>query len=159
MKKSLSAIPNGYHSITPYLIVNNALHAIEFYKKIFHATEIFCMKNPDGKIGHAELKIGDSTIMLADEFPEMECFSPKTLGGSPIGILLYLEDVDTVTENAVKAGAEIIKPLENKFYGDRSASIKDPFGHNWTLATHIEDVTEEEMTRRAKEFFESQKSK
>jgi len=140
--------PSQYHSLTPYLIVQGASKAIDFYKNAFGATEIFRMPMPDGRVGHAELKIGDAVLMLADEYPEMGAVSPSSLGNSPVGILLYVADTDTVTNKAVSLGATIEKPLANQFYGDRSATIKDPFGHKWTIATHIEDVSPEEIERR-----------
>jgi len=146
---SVKPIPDGYHSITPYLIIKGAAEAIEYYKKSFGAVELFRMAAPDGKIGHAEIKIGDSPIMLADEYPEMGFLSPKTLGGSPVGIMIYVPDVDTVYKQSLAAGGEEIKPLQDQFYGDRSGTLKDPFGHVWTIATHKEDVSEEEMKKRA----------
>lgn len=149
MSDTVKPIPEGYHSVTPYLIIKGAADAIEFYKKAFGATELLRMGQPDGKIGHAEIKIGDSPIMLADEFPEMKYVGPKTLGGSPVSLMIYVEDVDTVFNRALAAGAETQRPLENKFYGDRGGSLIDPFGHVWHIATHVEDVPEEEMHRRA----------
>lgn len=149
MSSTVKPIPDGYHSVTPYLIIKNAADAIEFYKKAFGATELLRMSQPDGKVGHAEIKIGDSPIMLADEFPEMGHKSPATLGGSPVSLMIYVEDVDAVFNKAVAEGAEAQRPLENKFYGDRSGSLIDPFGHLWHIATHIEDVPEEEMHKRA----------
>ena len=146
---NVKPIPEGYHSVTPYLSIKGAAAAIDFYKQVFGATELFRMAGPDGKIGHAEIKIGDSPIMLADEYPEMEFVSPQTLGGSPIGLMIYVDDVDTMFKNAISGGAKEIKPLENQFYGDRSGTLKDPFGHVWTVATHIEDIAPEEMERRA----------
>lgn len=142
-------IPEGYHSVTPYLSIKGAAAAIDYYKQVFGATELFRMPGPDGKIGHAEIKIGNSPIMLADEFPEMEFVSPKTLGGSPVGLMIYVDDVDTMYKQAISAGAQEIKPLQNQFYGDRSGTLKDPFGHVWTVATHIEDVPPEELEQRA----------
>jgi PhnB protein len=150
MASAIKPIPEGYHSVTPYLIINGAADAIEFYKKAFGATELLRMPYPDGKIGHAEIKIGDSPIMLADEVPDMKYLSPKTLGGSPVSILLYVEDVDTVFNRAVAAGATQDRPVEDKFYGDRAGSLIDPFGHTWHVATHKEDVTPEEMELRSK---------
>jgi PhnB protein len=150
MASAIKPIPEGYHSVTPYLIINGAADAIEFYKKAFGATELLRMPYPDGKIGHAEIKIGDSPIMLADEVPDMKYLSPKTLGGSPVSILLYVEDVDTVFNRAVAAGATQDRPVEDKFYGDRAGSLIDPFGHTWHVATHKEDVTPEEMEQRSK---------
>jgi PhnB protein len=142
-------IPDGYHTATPYLIVNGAAKALAFYQQAFGAKELFRMEQPGGKIGHAEFKIGDSPIMLADEFPEMGARSPQSLGGTPVSILLYVENVDKMTEQAVAAGAKILRPLKNQFYGDRSATLADPFGHTWHIATHIEDVSSEEMSKRA----------
>jgi PhnB protein len=140
-------IPDGYHSVTPYLIVDGAADAIEYYKKAFGATELFRMDH-EGKVGHAELKIGDSPIMIADEYPQMGYRSPKALGGTPVSIMIYVEDVDTVYKRAMDAGATEVKPLQDQFYGDRSGTLTDPFGHVWTIATHKEDVSMEEMNRR-----------
>ena len=142
-------IPDGYTTATPYLIVKGAAEAIEFYKRVFGATEILRMADPQGRVGHAEMKIGDSVIMLADEHPSMGYRSPRSLGGSSISILLYLEEVDRVFERAVKAGARALRPVTDQFYGDRSGTLEDPFGHVWTVATHVEDVAPEEMKRRA----------
>lgn len=144
---NVKPIPEGYHSVTPYLIIKGAADAIEFYKKAFGATELFRMEN-DGKVGHAEIKIGDSPIMLSDEHPEMGYVSPKTLGGSPVGIMIYVEDVDTTFNRAIKSGGVETKPLQDQFYGDRSGTLTDPFGHVWTVATHKEDVAPEEMEKR-----------
>jgi PhnB protein len=144
---NVKSIPDGYHSVTPYLIIQGAAAAIEFYKKAFGATELFRMEH-EGKIGHAEIKIGDSPIMLADEHPEMGHVGPKTLGGSPVGIMIYVDDVDTVFNQAIESGGEQVKPLQDQFYGDRSGVLTDPFGHVWTVATHKEDVTPEEMGKR-----------
>lgn len=142
-------IPPGYHTVTPYLITKGAGDAIEFYKKAFGATETFRMTLPDGKtIGHAEIKIGTSPVMLADEAPDRGVRSPKSYGGTPLSLLLYVENADAVFEQAVAAGAEVLSPLENKFYGDRMGTIADPFGHHWTIGTHVEDVSEEEMRKR-----------
>ena len=142
-------IPEGYHSVTPYLYVGDAARAIEFYQKVFGAKELFRMDAPGGKIGHAEIMIGDSHVMLADECPEMDSYSPQKFGGSPVGLLLYVEDVDALAESAVAAGAKMLEPLEDKFYGDRMGKLEDPFGHIWAIATHMEDVSPEEMERRA----------
>ena len=142
-------IPDGYHTATPYLIVNDAAQAIEFYKKAFGATELLRMAKPDGKIGHAEIRIGDSTIMLADEFPEMGARSPQSFGGSPVSIFLYVENVDAVFAQTVAAGAVVQRPVADQFYGDRMGGVKDPFGHAWYIATHVEDVSPEEMRKRA----------
>ena len=149
MTASKSHIPEGYHSITPYLHITGAARAIEFYKDIFGATELMQMPDPSGKIAHAEIKIGSSLVMLADEFPDMDIRSPQSYGGSPVGLLLYVEDVDAVTERAVAAGAKLLSPPEDKFYGDRMCKLADPFGHIWAIATHKEDVSPEEMERRA----------
>ncbi len=149
MAAKVRYVPEGYHTATPYLIVNNGAAAIDFYKKAFGARELVRMPDPSGKkIGHAEIKIGDSPIMLADESPEMNARSPQTLGGSPITILLYVEDVDTFMKEAVRAGGKLERPIEDKFYGDRSGSLKDPFGHTWHISTHKEDVSPEEMKKR-----------
>jgi PhnB protein len=145
---TVKPIPEGYHTATPYLIVNDAAGAIDFYQRAFGATEVMRFDH-GGKIGHAEIRIGDSPIMLADEHPEMGARSPQTLGGSPITILLYVEDVDAVFTQAVAAGAKVQRPVEDKFYGDRAGSVEDPFGHVWHIATHKEDLTLEEMYKRA----------
>jgi len=140
-------IPDGYHSVTPYLIIKGASDAIEFYKKAFGATELFRMDH-EGKVGHAELKIGDSPIMLADESTEMGYKSPTTLGGTPVSIMIYVNDVDTIFKQAIGAGGEQQKAVQDQFYGDRSGTLKDPFGHVWHVATHVEDVSPEEMEKR-----------
>lgn len=142
-------IPEGYHSVTPYLSLQNASAAIEYYKKAFGAEETVRMEGPDGKIGHAELKIGDSFIMLADEFPGTESRSPKSLGGVSSSLMIYIEDVDSVFKRAIAAGGKQTRPVTDQFYGDRSGTLVDPFGHVWTVATHVEDVEPEEMGRRA----------
>jgi PhnB protein len=152
MSGKVKPIPDGYHSVTPYLIVNGGAAAIEFYKKAFGATEVMRMPGPDGKVGHAEIRIGDSVVMLADEHPEMGAKSPQTIGGSPVSILLYVEDVDPVFRQAVAAGAKIQRPIEDKFYGDRMGTVDDPFGHIWHVATHTKDVTPEEMKKAAAEL-------
>ena len=148
---AVKPIPEGYHSVTPYLIIKGAADAIEFYKKAFGATELFRFPAPDGKIGHAEIKIGDSPIMLADEFAEMGYKGPRALGGSPVSLMLYLEDVDTVFNRAVEAGASVKEAVQDKFYGDRTGTLTDPFGHVWHVSTHKEDVSMEEMEERAKQ--------
>jgi PhnB protein len=140
-------IPEGYHSVTPYLITKGAADALEYYKKAFGAIELFRMDH-GGKIGHAEIKIGDSPIMLADEYPEMGYVSPKTLGGTPVSIMIYVPDVDTTYKQAIDAGGVELKALQDQFYGDRSGTLTDPFGHVWTVATHVEDVSPEEMEKR-----------
>lgn len=145
---SVKPIPDGYHTVTPYLIVRGAAQAIEFYKKAFNATELLRMGSHDERIGHAEIQIGDSKVMLADEFPDMGARSPETVGGSSVGIVLYVENVDALFKQALAAGAKEEKPIVDQFYGDRSGTLRDPFGHQWTLNTHKEDVTPEEMKRR-----------
>jgi PhnB protein len=142
-------IPEGYASITPYLYLSDAARAIDFYKAAFGASEVFRMEDPDGKVGHAELRIGGSVLMLADEYPEIGAKAPHAYGGSPMSLLLYVEDVDRVVQRSLEAGATPVRPVKNQFYGDRSGSILDPFGHTWTIATHIEDVAPEEMMKRA----------
>lgn len=145
-------IPDGYHSVTPYLIVKGASEAIDFYQRAFGATEIMRMPGPDGRIGHAELQIGNSRIMLADEHPEASAYAPQSAGKSGIGFCLYVEDADAVVAKAVEAGGKIQRPLQNQFYGDRSATLEDPYGHVWTVATHIEDVSPDEMQRRMEDM-------
>ena len=142
-------IPAGYHTIIPYLSIKGAADAIEFYKKAFGATESMRMAQPDGRIGHAELQLGDSRVMLADEFPEMDFRSPRSMGGSPVHIHMYVEDVDTVVGRAVAAGAKVVRPIQDQFYGDRSGTVADPYGHVWHVSTHTEDVSPEEMRKRA----------
>ncbi|HYL72253.1 MAG TPA: VOC family protein [Candidatus Dormibacteraeota bacterium] len=148
-------IPDGYRTATPYLIIKGAADAIEFYKKAFGAAELLRMADPQGRVGHAEIKIGDSVIMLADEHPSMGYRGPRSLGGSSVSILLYLPDVDDVFARAVKAGAKAQRAVANQFYGDRSGTLEDPFGHVWTVATHVEDVAPEEMKRRAEAAMKS----
>jgi len=135
------------------LIINGAARALEFYKQAFGATEMVRMAGPDGKVGHAEIRIGDSQIMLADECPEMQARSPQALGGTPVSLMLYLEDSDSVIARAVSAGAKVLRPAQDQFYGDRSGTIADPFGHTWIIATHQEDVSPEEMRKRAAALF------
>jgi PhnB protein len=151
MTKKVSPIPEGYNSITPYLIIKGAAQAIDYYKEVFGATELFRMDGPDGKVGHAELKIGESRIMLADENPDMGTGheSAARIGASPVSLYLYIPDVDLVVERAVAAGAKILKPVQDQFYGDRSGFIQDPFGHLWGVATHVEDVAPQELEERA----------
>jgi PhnB protein len=141
-------IPVGYHTATPYLIVKNAAAALDFYKRAFGATESMRLADPSGKVGHAEIKIGDSTIMLADEFPEMGILAPQAPRSAGVSILLYVEDVDAQFRQALAAGATQLRPVKDQFYGDRSGTLADPFGHVWSLATHKEDVTTEEVYRR-----------
>ena len=147
-------IPEGYHTITPYLVVRNATRAIDFYKRAFGAKELSRMEGPQGKIGHAELKIGDSIVMLSDEMPGTNSRSPEALGGSGCGLFLYVENVDTVYNQAVTAGAKPDQRPADMFWGDRFGKLIDPFGHSWSLATHKEDVSPEEMRKRSREFME-----
>ena len=149
MTTKVKPIPEGYHTITPYLIVKDGPRAIEFYKKAFGAQELFRMPGPDGNIAHAELQIGNSRFMLGTESPQMGSRSPETLKGTPVGLFLYLEDVDTAYKRAVDAGAKAQQPPQDMFWGDRYGKVADPFGHEWQLATHKEDVTPEEVGRRA----------
>jgi PhnB protein len=142
-------VPDGYHSVTPYLIVDGGAKAIDFYKRVFGATERMRMPGPGGKVGHAELTIGDATIMLADEHPEMGARGPGAFGGAAVSLHLYVPDVDATVKAATGAGAKVLRPVENKFYGDRSGTIEDPFGHHWHVSTHVEDVPPAEMARRA----------
>jgi PhnB protein len=151
MAAKAKPIPEGYHTITPYISVRGAAEAIAFYKQAFGAKELFRMPMPDGRVGHAELQIGDSRLMLADEMPEMPDIvarSPKGLGGTTFGINLYVADVDAQFKQAVASGAIVKRPVKDQFYGDRSGTLEDPFGHVWTLATHVEDVSPEELDRR-----------
>jgi len=147
----VKTIPDGYSSVTPYLIVTGAANALDYYKMAFDAQEIMRMPGPDGKIMHAELQIGSSRIMLADESQQMEHKSPQTLGGSGTGLMLYVTDVDDTLQRAVSGGGKVVQPVKNQFYGDRSGTLSDPFGHQWTIATHVEDVAPEEMKRRMDE--------
>jgi PhnB protein len=150
MSKAISPVPAGYHSVTPYLCVKGAAKAIEFYGKAFGATELTRMAQPDGRIAHAEIEIGDSRLMLADEFPEMGFVAPKGGERTPVMLHLYLADVDTVFARAVEAGATSVRPIADQFYGDRGGMLADPFGHYWYVSTHVEDVPEDEMQRRMK---------
>jgi PhnB protein len=149
MATTVKPIPDGYNQAIPYLSCKNAGSAIEFYKKAFGATELMRMASPDGKVGHAEIKIGDARIMIADEFPEMDVRSPQSLGGTPVGIHIYVTDVDALAQRAEAAGATVQRPVADQFYGDRSVTLGDPFGHRWFFATHKEDVPPEELQRRA----------
>lgn len=144
----VKAIPDGYEGVTPYLICRNASAAIDFYKRAFGAEELFRIDN-DQMVGHAELKIGGAIIMLADEHPDMGALSPESIGGTPVSLMIYVEDVDAFAERAIGEGAEVIKPVQDQFYGDRSGYFKDPFGHQWSFATHIEDLSPEELNERA----------
>ncbi len=147
-KGKVKPIPEGYHSVTPYLIVDGAAKALDFYTRVFGATERMRIPGPGGKVGHAEISIGDSLIMLADEHPEMGARGPRAFGGSSVSLMLYVQDVDATVKTAVAAGARLLRPVEDKFYGDRSGTIEDPFGHQWHVSTHIEDVPPDEMERR-----------
>ncbi len=148
MTSKVKPIPEGYHTVTPYLIIKDAASAIEFYKKAFRATEVMRMTDPSGKVLHAEIKIGDSPIMMSDEFPEMDARSPQSFGGSPVSIHLYVEDIDTLASQAIAAGAKVLRPVQDQFYGDRSGTFADPFGHVWHISTHKEDVSPEEIRKR-----------
>jgi PhnB protein len=145
---AVKPIPDGYATATPYLIARDAPRAIEFYKQAFGATELLRCADPNGKVGHAEIKIGNSIIMLADEFPGMDVRGPLALGGSPVGILLYVEDAEARFNQAIAAGATVKRPMKDQFYGDRSGTLTDPFGHVWTIATHVRDVSHEEILRQ-----------
>ena len=147
---AVKPIPEGYHSVTPYLIINGAGEAIEFYKKAFGASELFRIPAPGGKIGHAEINIGDSRIMLADEYPEMGYKSPSSWGGTAVSLMIYVADVDSVYQQAIAAGGKEKRAVKDEFYGDRLGTMEDPFGHVWHIATHKEDISMEEMERRAK---------
>jgi PhnB protein len=149
---AVKPIPAEYHTATPYLIVNDAAKAIEFYKRGLGATERMRFAAPGGKIGHAEVKIGDSIIMLADEHPEMGYRSPQSIGGTPVSIFLYVDDVDRLFKQAIGAGAKELRPVKDQFYGDRSGTFSDPFGHVWSIGTHKEDVSPEEIHRRMEEM-------
>jgi PhnB protein len=154
---SIKAIPAGHHTASPYLTIKNAAEALEFYKKAFGANEIYKLMMPDGRLGHAEMRVGDSIIMMADEFPEYGGKAPQTLGGSPVSIYLYVEDVDAFFKKALAAGAKERKPVMDQFYGDRSGQLEDPFGHLWWVATHKEDVAPEEIQKRAEAMFAGKK--
>jgi PhnB protein len=149
MKTEVKPIPEGYHSVTPYLILSGAGDAIAFYTKALGAEEVMRLADPGGKVHHAEISIGDSRVMLADEHPEIQALSPKSVGGSPVSIHLYVEDVDAAVERAVVAGAKLVRPVADQFYGDRVGGIEDPFGYRWFIATHKEDLTMDEIRRRA----------
>ena len=146
------AIPAGYHTVTPYLIVDGAAAAIDYYQRAFGATESLRLDCGNGKIGHAEIKIGDSTVMLADEFPDMGARGPQAFGGTPVSLLLYVEDADAMVQRAIDAGGKEVRPVKDQFYGDRSGMVSDPFGHIWTIATHKEDLAPQEINRRFEEI-------
>src|SRR5919106_2499077 len=156
MSGKVKAIPEGYEGATPYLIMKGAASALEFYKKAFGATEIMRIPAPGGTVGHAEIKIGKAIIMLADEFPEMNHRSPQSFGGTPVSIMVYVQDVDAFVKRAVAAVAKVLTPVVNKFYGDRSGSLEDPFGHQWHFSTHVEDVAPDELAKRAEGFMKEQ---
>ena len=158
MTSKVKPIPEGYTAPTPYLIVNGAAAAIDFYKMAFGAKEVMRMPGPDGKIGHADLLVGGGHVMLADESPEMGHRGPRSFGGSPVSLVLYVEDVDGVVKQAVGAGATLTRPVKNEFYGDRTGGLTDPFGHIWYVMTHVEDVSNEEMEKRAAAMAESMKA-
>jgi len=156
--ESNKKIPEGYHSITPVLIVKDGNAAIEFYKKGSDVEERHRMKSPDGRVAHAELKLGDSIFMLSDEYPEMKCHSPNSIGGNPVSMYVYVEDVDELFNKAISAGAKVLDPVKDQFWGDRHGRLEDPFGHLWSIATHKKDLSEEEMRKAAEAAF-SQMSK
>ena len=143
-------IPEGYHTIVPYLLVRNAAAAMDYYKKAFGAEEITRFAQPDGRIGHGDMKIGDSHFMLADEFPDMGYVGPETLGGTTFGMALYVDNVDEIFQRAIDNGGKVERAVADQFYGDRTGTLIDPFGHKWTISTHIEDLTDEEMKEREK---------
>ncbi len=150
-------IPDNYTAVTPYITVKGAANAIAFYKKAFGAEESYRLDGPDGKVMHAEIRIGGAAVMLHDEMPQWQALSPQTIGDSASSLMLYVKDVDAVVKRAVEAGATLTMPVADQFYGDRCGSVKDPFGHKWSIATHIEDVPPEEIERRARKMFEEQK--
>jgi PhnB protein len=148
-KARVQPIPKGYHDVTPYLSIRGAAQAIEFYKKALGAAEVMRMPGPEGKLGHAEIRIGGSRVMLSDEYPEMDFLGPQTRGGTSVHLHVYVRDVDSVVARAVAAGAKLLRPVDNKFYGDRTGTLQDPFGHVWHVSTHVEDVPPKEMKKRA----------
>ncbi len=151
-KPPAKPVPDGYHALTPYLCVKGAAAALDFYALAFGAREVMRLEQPDGRVGHAEMKIGDSHFMLADEFPEMGHLGPRTIGGTPVSLLLYVDDVDEVFARALEAGATEKRAVADQFYGDRNGVLEDPFGHVWSIATHKEDLTPEELQRRLREM-------
>lgn len=153
MTNKAKPVPDGYHTVTPYLTIRGAAAAIEFYKRAFGAAEMMRIADANGKVGHAEIRIGDSLIMLSEEMPEMGILSPESIGGSPVTIHLYVDDVDALASRAVAAGAKLLRPVEDQFYGDRGGKLADPYGHRWWIATHIEDVSPEEIRKRAAAMF------
>jgi PhnB protein len=152
-------IPEGYEGATPYLIVHDAPGAIQFYEKAFGATEVMRFADPSGKIGHAEVKIGQALVMLADEYPDMDIRGPRTYGGSPVKIALFVPDVDAFVKRAIDAGAKVVRPVQDQFYGDRSGQLEDPYGHVWNISTHKEDVAPEEMHKRFAAMMKEQGAK
>lgn len=150
-------VPEGYSTVTPYLIVRDGAKALDFYKRAFGGKEIYRLAAPDGKVLHAEMQIGNSRLMMADEVPQMGARSPQAIGGTPVSILLYVEDVDARVQQATAAGAKVVRPLQDQFYGDRSGTLEDPFGHVWTIATHIEDVPPAEIQKRAEAMMKQRK--
>lgn len=153
MSTRVSPIPSGYHSVTPYLLIRGASDAIAFYVKAFDATEVLRLTGPDGRIGHAEIRIGNSQVMLADEHPEMDVLGPQSRGGTSVSLLIYVEDADKVFQQAIQAGATELRPLCDQFYGDRSGTITDPWGHIWSIASRVEDVSLEEIQQRFQELY------
>jgi uncharacterized glyoxalase superfamily protein PhnB len=153
MAKKAKAIPPGYHTVTPSIVVAGADRALDFYKKAFGAEEIMRFPGPDGTIMHAEMRIGDSVVMLGDEMPEQGGRSPKSIGGTPVSFFVYRENVDAAWQQAVDAGAKTIMPLADQFWGDRTGCLEDPFGHRWWLAQHVQDLTAEELQKNAESFF------
>jgi PhnB protein len=149
MSARVKSVPDGYHTITPYLIVNGAAAAIAFYTRAFGATEVMRMPAPDGRIGHAELQLGDCRVMLADEHPQMDCRGPQSIGGTPVFLHMYVDDVDAVVKQAVAAGARVVRPVQDQFYGDRMGTVADPYGHVWHVSTHKEDLSMDELRARA----------
>ncbi|CAJ0725265.1 MAG: VOC family protein [Ralstonia sp.] len=153
---AVQPIPEGYHSVTPYLSIKGAARALDFYKQAFGATELVRMDGPNGTIAHAEIRIGDSPIMMSDEAPDTVCASPDTLQSTSVGLMIYVPNVDAVFANALKAGGTEVRPVVDQFYGDRSGTLKDPFGHVWTVSTHVEDVAPDEMARRMEKWTKEQ---
>src|SRR5689334_20221312 len=154
--KTVQPQPRGYHTVNPLVVVDDAARALAFYREAFGAEQTYCLPTPDARIGHAEVKIGDSRLMLMDEFPEWNAPSPKTLGGATGSFMVYVPDADAAVERAVKAGAKIVQPVEDQFWGDRVGTVVDPFGHKWMLGTHIEDVSEAEMKKRGEQWAKKQ---
>jgi uncharacterized glyoxalase superfamily protein PhnB len=153
MAKQVKAIPEGYHTLTPNLIVDGGAKAIDFYKKALGATELFRMPSPDGRIMHAELQLGDSKFMLCDEMPDMDARGPKAYHGTPVGFYVYVDNVDQAWKRAIDAGAKQVSPVTDMFWGDRTGRLEDPFGHRWTLSQHVKDPTPEEMEKGQEAFF------